>query len=58
MLASNREITEKLEALERKVGKHDADLQSILAILKELFQPPPGKAERKLMGFVPIPKRK
>ena len=58
MIASNQQITEKLEALERKVGKHDADLQSILAILKELLQPPPGKAGRKLMGFIPNPKTK
>jgi phage regulator Rha-like protein len=58
MVASSREITEKLESLERKVGKHDADLQNILAILKELLQPPPAKAERKLMGFVPSPERK
>jgi hypothetical protein len=58
MLASNLEINKKLEALERKVGKHDADLQSIFAILKELLQPPLVKAERKPMGFVTSPKGK
>ncbi len=58
MLVSNQEIAAKFEALERKVGKHDADLQSILAILEKLLQPPPAVSGRKSLGFIPSPERK
>ncbi len=51
LLATNRDLAQKIEALERKVGKHDADLQAILRALQQLLQPPvrPGKHP---MGFV------
>jgi ORF6N domain-containing protein len=58
MLANHQDIARKLEALERKVGKHDADLQSILAVLRTLLQPPPVELKKKPMGFVTGPTRK
>src|ERR1019366_5382815 len=50
MLATNEDLARKIEALERKVGKHDADLQAILHVLQELLQPP--AAAKRPMGFV------
>jgi ORF6N domain len=37
MLATNEDLARKIEAIERKVGKHDSDLESILRILKQLL---------------------
>ena len=51
LLATNRDLARKIEALERKVGKHDADLQAILSVLQQLLQPPPVPAKHP-MGFV------
>jgi len=52
MLATNQDLARKIEALERKVGKHDSDLQAILAMLQKLLQPPPVPSKRPL-GFAP-----
>ena len=51
MLATNQDLARKIEALERKVGKHDADLQAILSALKKLVQPPASPPKRSI-GFV------
>jgi hypothetical protein len=51
MLATNDDLARKIEALERKVGKHDADLQAILDMLRKLLQPPPVPPRRPI-GFV------
>jgi hypothetical protein len=51
MLATNQDLARKMEALERKVGKHDAGLQGILSVLQSLVQPPPARAKHPL-GFV------
>jgi len=50
MLATNEGLARKIEALERKVGKHDADLQSVLSVLQKLLQQP-ATAKRPI-GFV------
>jgi hypothetical protein len=55
MLATNEDLARKIEAIERKVGKHDSDLESILRILKRLLVPPPP-AEKRPIGFVSSPK--
>jgi phage regulator Rha-like protein len=51
LLATNQDLARQIEALERKVGKHDADLQAILTMLRNLLQPPPAPAKRPI-GFV------
>jgi hypothetical protein len=51
MLAMNQDLARKIEALERKVGKHDADVQAILSVLQKLLQPPAAPAKRPI-GFV------
>ena|ERR1035437_2499205 len=55
LLATNQDLARKIEALERKVGKHDADLQAILNVLRKLLQPtPPAKRP---IGFVGTEKK-
>jgi hypothetical protein len=51
MLSTNEDLARKIEALERKVGKHDADLEAVLDVLRKLLQPPPEPAKRPI-GFV------
>ncbi len=51
MLGSHVALARRLEALERKVGKHDADLNAVLVILKKLLQAPPKDEPRRPMGF-------
>jgi hypothetical protein len=51
LLATNQDLARKIEALERKVGKHDADLQAVLTMLRKLLQPPPTPPKRAI-GFV------
>ena len=50
LLATNEQFARKIEALEKKVGKHDADLQAILAMLRKILEPPP-LPPRRLFGF-------
>ncbi len=51
MLATNQDLARKIEAIERKVGKHDADLQAVLSVLQKLLQAAPAPPRRP-MGFV------
>ena len=51
MLSTNQDLARKIEALERKVGKHDADLQAVLSVLQKLLQPPPAPPKRPI-GFI------
>jgi hypothetical protein len=55
MLASNEDLGRKVEALERKVGKHDSDLQAILNVLQKLLQPP--SAGKRPIAFVRLEKK-
>jgi phage regulator Rha-like protein len=55
-LLTNQDLARKIEALERKVGKHDADLQAILKALRKLLQPPARRAKHPI-GFVAQPKK-
>jgi phage regulator Rha-like protein len=52
MLATNQDLARKIEALERKVGKHDGDLQAILKVLHDLWHRPPAPPKHPL-GFAP-----
>lgn len=56
MLATHEDLARKMEALEQKVGRHDADLQGVLRILKRLVEPPPEPPKRPI-GFLPPEKR-
>lgn len=50
-LTTNEELTRKIAALERKVGKHDTELQEVLRILSELIEPAPTP-QKQPIGFV------
>lgn len=51
-LTSNERIARQIEALEKKVGKHDTELQSILGMLRRLLDPPtPQLPARRTIGF-------
>ena len=60
MLSANQDLARKIEALERKVGKHDTDLQAVLNVLKKLFEPPdvpPVLPAKRPIGFL-LPERR
>lgn len=51
MLAWSNRIAKKVEALERRVGENDADVQDILRTLRKLIEPPP-LAPKRPIGFL------
>jgi phage regulator Rha-like protein len=55
LLATNEQFARKIEALERKVGKHDTDLQAILAMLRKILEPP--SPPRRTFGFGSLGKK-
>jgi hypothetical protein len=58
MLATNQDLARKIEAIERKVGKHDADLKAVLGALKKMLQAEPVPAPvRRPIGFIGPGKR-
>ena len=48
--ANNRELSDKLAELERKVGAHDQQIQGIFEALRQLMMPP-SESERREIGF-------
>jgi len=57
MLATHEDLARKVEAIERRVGRHDVELQDVLRILRKLLEPPPVPPKRSI-GFVPLAKGK
>ncbi|MHB8743946.1 MAG: ORF6N domain-containing protein [Sulfuricaulis sp.] len=51
MLASNKELTRKLNELERKLGAHDQAIANILSAIRELMSPPEPPKKR-MIGFI------
>ena len=51
MLASNRELADKLNALERHVATHDKQIQAIFEAIRQLISP--AKTSRRQIGFQP-----
>ncbi len=56
MLATHEDLARKINAIERRVGKHDAELQEVLRILRKLLEPP-SLPPRSPLGFA-APKSK
>lgn len=52
ILSLNKELAHKLSELERKIGKHDADIQAIFEAIRRLAAPPPVKPKPQI-GFKP-----
>jgi hypothetical protein len=53
MLATHEDLVRKVEAIERRVGKHDRELQEIIKMLRELLEPPPPQPPKRPIGFIP-----
>ncbi|MFA5096439.1 MAG: ORF6N domain-containing protein [Candidatus Omnitrophota bacterium] len=49
ILSTHKELSYKLEELERKISKHDEDIQNIFEAIRQLMTPPP-RPKRKI-GF-------
>ena len=45
-----KELSGRLGELERRVSGHDADMESLLHVIKQLMEPPPEKPKRRI-GF-------
>jgi hypothetical protein len=50
VLATHAGLARKIAALEKKVGKHDTDLEGVLAVLRQLVSP--VARPRRTVGFV------
>jgi len=51
MVAANKELSKKLDELERRVSHHDEAITGIVKAIRELATPPEPKAGRRI-GFV------
>jgi hypothetical protein len=49
ILATNRELAQKFEELERRVGKHDEEISTIIEAIRQLMAPP--ERPRREIGF-------
>ena len=52
ILATNKELFNKLNELERKIEKHDVDIGTIFEAIRQLMTPPPEQPKRRI-GFHP-----
>ena len=52
MVAANKELSKKLDELERRVSHHDVAITSIVKAIRELATPPEPKPRRRI-GFIP-----
>jgi len=50
VLSTHKELAHKLDELEQKIERHDADIQSIFEAIRQLMAAPPDKA-RVITGF-------
>lgn len=50
MLSTHKELAAKLNELENKVEKHDAEIQAIFEAIHQLMEPPPEPPKRRI-GF-------
>lgn len=52
LVSSHKELAQKLNQLERKVGAHDKAIAEIITAIRELMSPPEPKKKRPI-GFAP-----
>ena len=50
ILSTHKKLAHKLNELERKIEKHDVDIQSIFGAIRQLMASPPEKP-RRMIGF-------
>ena len=51
MLTTQDDLLRKVETIERRVGKHDAEIREVVRILRELLGPRPDPPKRRI-GFM------
>ena len=51
VMASHKELAEKIESLERMYGRHDQEIQVIFEAIKKLVQAPEVQPPRRRIGF-------
>jgi hypothetical protein len=51
ILAANKDLTAKLEELERRVGSHDVKIQAIFEAIKRLTMPAEVEKKKEKIGF-------
>jgi phage regulator Rha-like protein len=52
ILSTHKELAHQLKELEKRIEKHDTEIQAIFEAIKQLMAPPPAK-EKRLIGFQP-----
>jgi hypothetical protein len=57
ILATHKELARKLKNLERKLGDHDEQIQTIFEAIRQLMAPPDKKGKKKI-GFTAKEKQK
>ena len=50
IIATHRELADKIEALERRYEKHDAQIQAVFKAIRQLLEPPATPPRRRI-GF-------
>jgi phage regulator Rha-like protein len=55
ILATHKELAHKLSELEKRIEKHDTEIQAIFDAIRQLMEPPTVK-EKRIIGFCPNPK--
>ena len=56
LLSTHKRLAQKLGELEERISKHDADIQAIVAAIRQLMEPPPPKPKRPIGFHVEEPK--
>jgi phage regulator Rha-like protein len=51
MLATHKELAERIETLERRYSSHDQEIQAIFEAIKKLLEPPAAPVHRRRIGF-------
>lgn len=52
LISSNRELSQKLDELDRRVSKHDATISEIIEGIRQ-FMVPPDPGDKRPIGFAP-----
>ena len=52
VLATHRDLAEKLAELERRIGTHDWAIRELMTAIRQLMEPPPDKPKERI-GFRP-----
>lgn len=52
MLTTHDKLARKIDVLERRLGKHDVELQEVFRILRKLLEPPPSPRDGRPVSWV------